>query len=61
MAMGNRNEKILGIYLSLAEQDPENAALYYRNVSQIYAALGHEKEAYRFQAIARKYEDDERN
>jgi len=50
------NEKVLEIYLSLAEQDPANAADCYRKVSQIYTALGHEKEAHRFKLIALKYE-----
>jgi tetratricopeptide (TPR) repeat protein len=52
MATGIQNEKILDLYLSLADQDPVNAAGYYQKVSQIYAALGHEKEARRFQSIA---------
>jgi len=52
MATGNLNEKTLEIYLSLAEQDPANAAGYYHKVSQIYAVLGHEKESRRFQLIA---------
>jgi len=56
VAIGNMNEKVLEIYLSLAEQDPANAAECYRKVSQIYTALGHEKEAHRFKLIALKYE-----
>jgi tetratricopeptide (TPR) repeat protein len=58
MATGIQNEKILEIYLSLAEQDPPNAAGYYHKVSLIYAALGHEKESQRFQLIALGYEND---
>ena len=61
MAVGNQNEKILEIYLSLAEQDPANAATYYKKVSQIYTALGHEKEARRFQLIAIGYEGEKQN
>ena len=56
MATGRQNEKTLEIYLSLAEQDPANAAGYYHNVSRIYADLGHEKESQRFHLIALKYE-----
>ncbi|MBN2318573.1 MAG: tetratricopeptide repeat protein [Acidobacteria bacterium] len=56
MAMGIQDEKILEIYLSMAEQDPDNAAVYYRKVSRIYAALGHEKESRRFQLIAVRYD-----
>lgn len=55
MAVGIQDEKILEIYLSLAEQDPANAAAYYEKVSRIYAALGHEKEAHRFRLIALRY------
>ena len=57
MEAGKQDEKILEIYLGLAEKDPDNAASYYRNVSRIYDALGHEKEARRFQYIALRYED----
>ena len=56
MEAGKQDEKILEIYLGLAEKDPENAAGYYRKVSRIYAALGHEKESRRFQQIALRYE-----
>ncbi len=56
MAVGNMNEKVLEIYLSLAEQDPAQAADCYRKVSRIYTALGHEKEAQRFKLIALRYE-----
>lgn len=61
MATGNQNEKILEIYLSIAEQDPANAATYYQKVSEIYAALGHEKESRRFQSIALGYQGDKHN
>ena len=56
METGIQNERILEIYLSLAEQDPANAAGYYQNISRIYAALGHEKESTRYQRIALGYE-----
>ncbi len=52
MEAGIRNERILEIYLGLAEKDPANADAYYRQVSRIYAALGHEREARRFRQIA---------
>jgi tetratricopeptide (TPR) repeat protein len=58
MATGKRNEKILEIYLSLAGQDPANAAGYYQKVSQIYDALGHEKESLRFRLLALGQESD---
>ncbi len=55
LAAGIQNERILEIYLNLTEKDPDNAAAYYRNISRIYAALGHEKESKRFAQIALRY------
>ncbi len=57
MNAGLLDEKLLEIYLGMAEKDPANASGYYRNVSRIYDALGHEKEAIRFRQIALRYED----
>jgi tetratricopeptide (TPR) repeat protein len=58
MEAGIQDEKLLNIYLDLADKDPENAVGYYLKVSRIYDALGHEKEARRFQQIASHYEGD---
>ena len=49
---GQRSLSILEIYLSLAQEDSENSQFYYERVSRIYAALGNEEEARRFQAFA---------
>jgi len=49
---GQRSPSILEIYLSLAQEDSENSQFYYERVSRIYAALGNEEEARRFQAFA---------
>ncbi len=49
---GQRSPSILETYLSLAQEDSENSQFYYERVSRIYAALGNEEEARRFQAFA---------
>ena len=56
--LGQHSESILGIYLSLAQEDSENTQFYYERVSRIYAALGNEEEAHRFQAFAELAELD---
>jgi hypothetical protein len=48
------NTDILDLYLSLAQEVPDNAAEYYEKVSRIYAAQGNHTEAARFRAIAQK-------
>jgi tetratricopeptide (TPR) repeat protein len=55
LATGIQNERILEIYLTLTEKDPDNASAYYGNISRIYAALGHEKESKRFAQLALRY------
>ena len=52
LAAGEHSSKILEYYLGLSQEDPANAAHYYRNISRIYATQGHETESRRFQAIA---------
>jgi len=44
----------LETYLSLAQEDPDNSPYYYKRISQIYASLGNEEEARRFQSFARQ-------
>jgi tetratricopeptide (TPR) repeat protein len=51
---GMYNNEILELYLSLAQEIPANATDYFEKVSRIYAALGNEREARRFRAIAEK-------
>jgi tetratricopeptide (TPR) repeat protein len=51
---GMLNTDILELYLSLAQEVPDNAADYYEKVSHIYAAQGNDAEARRFRAIAEK-------
>lgn len=56
---GHKTSEVLELYLSLAQEIPENAADYYQKISRIYAAKGNEAEAQRFQAISEKYEKKE--
>jgi tetratricopeptide (TPR) repeat protein len=51
---GMLNTDILDLYLSLAQELPDNAAEYYEKISRIYAAQGNHTEAARFRAIAEK-------
>ena len=51
---GQYSADILKLYFSLVQEDPQNKAEYYRKVSQIYSAQGHEEEARRYQLLAEK-------
>jgi tetratricopeptide (TPR) repeat protein len=57
--LGNMTGGILEIYLSLAQEVPEERARYFRKISQIYAAQGHEEESLRYLAFAERLEDEE--
>ena len=52
---GLNTTEVLEIYLSLAQELPQNAAEYYEKISRIYYVQGNQNEAQRFQAIAEKY------
>jgi hypothetical protein len=52
LAAGDHSTKVLEYYLGLSQEDPANVVHYYRNISLVYAAQGHETEARRFQTIA---------
>jgi tetratricopeptide (TPR) repeat protein len=54
---GRHSSAILEIYLSLAQDDPENAPLYFQKVSRIYASMGNEEEARRFRVFAQQAEN----
>jgi tetratricopeptide (TPR) repeat protein len=54
---GLNTTEILELYLSLAQEIPENAAEYYQKISRIYASQGNDTEARRFEAISEKYEN----
>jgi tetratricopeptide (TPR) repeat protein len=51
---GMLNTDVLELYLSLAQELPDNAADFYEKVSRIYAARENDYEARRFRAIAEK-------
>jgi tetratricopeptide (TPR) repeat protein len=52
--LGQYSSAMLEMYLSLAQEDPENIPFYFQRVSRIYASLGNEEEAHRFQLFAQQ-------
>ena len=48
----------LELYLSLAQEDPDNRPTYFDRVSRIYDAMGNRKEALRFRELVRRVTDD---
>jgi predicted negative regulator of RcsB-dependent stress response len=56
---GHKTSEVLELYLSLAQEIPQNAADCYQKISRIYTAQGNEVEAQRFQVISEKYEAKE--
>lgn len=59
LAAGSYSTKILELYFSLIQQDPEHTAEYHQKISRIYSALGNNAEARRFQLMADKVGDKE--
>jgi hypothetical protein len=55
-ASGLNTTAVLELYLSLAQEVPQNAVEYYQKISRIYSAQGNLEEARRFQKISEKYE-----
>ncbi|MEE4114026.1 MAG: tetratricopeptide repeat protein [Desulfobacteraceae bacterium] len=51
-AAGKHDTAVLELYLSLAQERPEKASVYYAKVGRIYQTTGNETEARRFQALA---------
>jgi hypothetical protein len=51
---GQRDGRLLDMYLALVRDRPGEAALYYQRVSRIYADKGHRAEAERFHAFAER-------
>lgn len=49
---GQYSSKILELYLSLVQEDPDNKGRYYQKIVEIFAAMGNEKEARRYQWLA---------
>ncbi len=58
-AAGQRDTQLLELYLSLAQEAPPQAAIYFQRVGSIYAEQGHEDEAARFEALARQATDSQ--
>ncbi len=56
-AAGMHDTTILELYLSLAQDQPEKASVYYAKVGRIYQTTGNENEARRFQALADQMAD----
>jgi predicted negative regulator of RcsB-dependent stress response len=54
---GHKTSEVLELYLSLAQEIPQNAADCYQRISRIYTAQGNEVEAQRFQVISEKYDE----
>ncbi len=52
--LGNLSSAILELYLSLSEEIPEERAHFFRRISDIYAAQGHEQESMRYLAFAER-------
>lgn len=59
-AEGYQGSDVLEIYLSLAREIPDNAAIYFDRISQIYFAQGNATEGERFQAFARRAQTEQR-
>jgi len=59
LAAGLYSTKILELYFSLVQQDPEHTAEYHQKISRIYSGLGNEAEARRFQLMADKLSNKE--
>jgi len=57
--LGNMSSAILELYLSLAQEVPGERAGYFRKISRIYQAQGHEKESLRYLAFAERIEDEQ--
>jgi len=48
---GERSQRLLEIYLSLAQEDDDNKDEYFHRIHTLYQALGNEKEAVRFKSF----------
>jgi tetratricopeptide (TPR) repeat protein len=58
--LGQHSSAIMEMYLSLVQDDPENAPLYFQKISRIYASMGNEEEARRFRVFAQQAENGKR-
>ena len=53
-----RDVPLLEMYLSLAREIPEKAAMYFDRVSRIYADQGNSDQARRFHSLSKKAEEE---
>lgn len=56
--LGRHSSAITEMYLSLVQDDPENAPLYFLKISRIYTSMGNEEEARRFRVFAQQAENE---
>ena len=52
--LDDRSTAVLESYFSLSQEDPSNRTFYFQRISEIYAAMGNQDEARRFQGFARQ-------
>jgi tetratricopeptide (TPR) repeat protein len=57
---GQYTTTVLELYLSLVQEDPENAVEYYENISRIYAIQGNKNESQRFRLFVDKQRGKDR-
>lgn len=53
LEFGECSTKILDLYLSLVHEDPDNKKDYYQKIIEIYYSMGNEKEARRYEFLAK--------
>ena len=54
LEMGDFSSRVLELYLSLAQEDPEQRAEHYEKISRIYRARGNREEARRFREFSQQ-------
>jgi tetratricopeptide (TPR) repeat protein len=52
---GDTSTNLLGIYLDLAREDPDNRSVYFSRVSSIFDSQGEADEARRYEALSKKF------
>jgi tetratricopeptide (TPR) repeat protein len=52
---GDRSKKLLDLFLSLSQEDPDNNREYYSRITELYENMGDVREARRFQAMAEAF------
>lgn len=52
-ACGERSERLLSLYLSIMQDDPDNKHSYYQRIYELFEALGNTEEANRYKSFVR--------